>query len=166
MLKQMAASQTHVNQQFWQHVTQTMVQPSGNSGGGTGTPGRTVQPALKVQKMMPADDLEAFLNAFASEAASLSEMQWMAVLIPCLVGSAAQAMNMLPAGEVMDYKTVWAAILNTLNLSPEAYWRWLRDLEFGLDYHPQFIGHRIQATCMLATTRCINSKTDRGGRDG
>lgn len=49
-------------QQLWEQVTQTMAWPS--SSGDRGTPGWTAHPAIKLQKMMLADDPEAFLNAF------------------------------------------------------------------------------------------------------
>lgn len=35
------------------------------------------------------------------------------------------------------------AILQTLNLSPEVYWRWFREVTFSQDYHPRLLAQKI-----------------------
>lgn len=54
------------------------------------------------------DDPEAYLNSFkhTAEVAGWPEAQWMAMLIPCLVDLAQQAVDKLPASDVADYKKV------------------------------------------------------------
>lgn len=96
---------------------------------------------IKVQKR-PANASKAFLNAFEQtvETAGWTETQQTALFIPCSVAPAQRAIDTLLAGDVTDYKEVWAPILNTLNLSLEAYRRCLHVIEFGLDYHLRLIG--------------------------
>lgn len=60
----------------------------------------------------------------------------MVVLIPCLIRLAQQVIDTLLTRDLNDYTKVRAAILQTLNLSPEADRRWLKEREFGPDYHP------------------------------
>lgn len=75
--------------------------------------------------MTSADDSEAFLNSFEHimTAAGWPKGQWVAVLIPCLVGTAQQAIDTLPTGDVADYWKAQDVSRQTLNLSAEAY-RW------------------------------------------
>lgn len=57
-------------------------------------------------------------------------------------------MDTLPSTKLWDYKRVKAAILQTLNLSPEAYRRQLCEIEFGPDYHHKLIGQKIKDACL------------------
>lgn len=81
--------------------------------------------------MTPADNPEAYLNAFEWMAMTVGweRSKWAAVLIPCLLGPA--------------YTKVRAAILQMLNLSPEVYRRQLQEIDFGPDYQPHAIGQDI-----------------------
>lgn len=121
---------------------------SGDSG--DGALGRVAPPAIKVQNMLPANGPEAFLNIteWTAEAAEWPEIQWAAVLFPCLVGLAQKAMDTLPAGDVMGYKKVPVAILNMLNSSMDAYQRYLHETKFGPYYHLWLTGKHIQEPCM------------------
>lgn len=65
-----------------------------------------------------------------------------------LNGLVQQAVDTLPPQDLGHHKKVREAILQTLNLSPEAYHQCLCEIEFGLDYHPQLIGQCIWATCL------------------
>lgn len=56
------------------------------------------------------------------------ECQWSAVLIPCLIGLAQQAMDTLPMQDLTDYKKVRVAILQMLKLSSETYWCRFREI--------------------------------------
>lgn len=67
------------------------------------------------------------------------------MLIPCLIGPAQQAIDTLLMSDFTDYAKVRGAILQTLNHSPEASSRHLRNINFGPDYHPRLIGQRIRA---------------------
>lgn len=99
--------------------------------------------------MTKDDDPEAFLNAFERMAtvARWPETQWAVMLIPCLIGPAEQAMDTLPTPDLGDYKK--DAILQTLNLTPEAYRRCLCEIEFGPDYHPRLIELKMQAAYLM-----------------
>lgn len=79
-------------------------------------------PVVKVQKMTPADGPEAYLNIFKrmATAAGWAPEQWVAVLIPCLIGPVQQVVDMLLSADLNDYAQVRAVILQTLNLSPDA----------------------------------------------
>lgn len=59
--------------------------------------------------------------------------------------------------DLNDYARLRAAILQTFNLSPEAYRRWLRDIDFGPDYHPRLFVQQIQAEGLLWL--CPNSQS-------
>lgn len=69
--------------------------------------------------MTKEDDIEAYINAFESTAAGWAKSQWAAVLIPCLIGPAQQAVDTLPTQDLGDYKYVREAILQTLKLNLE-----------------------------------------------
>lgn len=62
--------------------------------------------------MMPDNDPEVFLNSFKRMVTTVGMLkdQWAAVLIPCLVDLAQQAVDTVSAGE-SDYWKVHVAIL-------------------------------------------------------
>lgn len=62
----------------------------------------------------------------------------------CLVGPSQQVVGSL-SPEVTNYMKVHGAILQTLNLSPEAYCRHLRELTFGLNFHPRLSAQKLRA---------------------
>lgn len=67
------------------------------------------------------------------------------VLIPCLICPAQQAVVTVALADLNDYDKVLAAILKTLHLSPEAYRRRLREIDFGPAYQTRAIGQQIRA---------------------
>lgn len=77
------------------------------------------------------DYLGVFLNTFEKmvQATEWPEEQWAAVLIPCLIKHLQQAVDTLPTSNLTNYKKV-NEIIQTLNLSPEVYWRWLSEIKF------------------------------------
>lgn len=149
--------------------------PSGPVPGHTeaarGTKGATLgavtasQPSIMVQKMTWDDDPEAFLYAFewTATAAGWPEAQWAVVLIPCLIGLAQQAVDTLATADLRNYRKVRDTILQTLNLSPEAYRRKLHKIEFGPDYHPRLIGQWIRAACLRSRVSDASGQVSRGG---
>lgn len=104
--------------------------------------------------MTQDDTPEAFLNAFecTTEVAGWFESQRVTFLIPCLVGLAHQAIDILPAADAMEYKKVRKVILQTLHLSPKVYQRWLHEIESGHDYHPSLMEKCVQAAYMRLRT--------------
>lgn len=91
--------------------------------------------------MMTLSHFGKFLNGLLG----WHEMQWVAILMPCLVGPAQQAVKTLAAEEVLDYGKVKEAIFQTLNLSPEAFWRRLTAVVFSPGYHPRLTVQTIWA---------------------
>lgn len=66
------------------------------------------------------------------------------VLIPCLVGPAQQAVSTLPTTtDVADYKQMRDCILHTLNLSPEASRKQLREIVWSDYHHPLLTNKKI-----------------------
>lgn len=106
LMEQVTASQHQANQHLWEHILKAFTLVGSN--GSVMPASREVQPQVKVQKMITADDPKASLNAFVCTvtAAGLPEGQWVAMLIPCLVGPAQQAIDTLPMGDVVDYKEI------------------------------------------------------------
>lgn len=78
-----------------------------------GTPGQLSTPLVLVQKMTVKDVPEAFLSTFERTAATAgwAQSQWASMLVPCLIGSAQQVVDTLPASDLNDYTKVQAAIL-------------------------------------------------------
>lgn len=99
--------------------------------------------------MIPNDDPGAFINAFKRTTVTAGwPSQWSAILIPCLIGPAQQAVDTHPLQDLCDYKKVKIAVLQILNLNPESYGRCLCKIEFGSDYQPNLIRQKIRATCL------------------
>lgn len=100
--------------------------------------------------MKKENDLKVFINAFETMAmaAGWPKAQWSAILILCLIGLAQQAVDTLPLQDLCDYKNLQPALLQTLNLNSEAYHQWLREIEFGMDFHPCLIGQCIWDACV------------------
>lgn len=67
-------------------------------------------------------------------AACWERASWAAILIPCLIGPAQQAVDTVPRADLNVHDKVQVAILRMLYLSPEAYWRRLCEIDFGPDY--------------------------------
>lgn len=97
--------------------------------------------------MTDEDDPEAYLNSFECTAsvARWLEIQWVTIIIPCLVGPVQQAMDTLL---MSDYKMARDAILQNLNLIPEAYQQSSQEMEFSQDYHPRLTGQKMRAVNM------------------
>lgn len=139
-MNQIVAGLTMVNRELWDWVTQFFSSQAVKSGATDTTALSAPAPNLiiQAQKMTKDDDSEAFINTFEQNAivADWPATSWVAILIPCLIGPSQQAVDILPLQDFRDYKKVRAAVLQTLNLNPKAYCRWLRETEFGPD-HPR-----------------------------
>lgn len=62
-----------------------------------------------------------------------------------LVSPAQQAVDTLVPEAITNFRHVWKVFLQMLNLSPEAYWWWFREVAFGPDYHPRLTVQKMQA---------------------
>lgn len=67
VLEQLVSTQTQGNVKLWEEVTQSL-EPRGATGLGAGesglAPSQPATPKIKVQKMIPVDDSEAYLSVF------------------------------------------------------------------------------------------------------
>lgn len=70
---------------------------------------------------MMNDDPKVYTFEGTVEAAAWPESQWVAILIPGLVGPAKHPVDTLFLMDVTGYAKVHEVILYTLNLNPEAY---------------------------------------------
>ncbi|XP_042300278.1 zinc finger protein 24-like [Sceloporus undulatus] len=103
---------------------------------------------LKLMKMGPQDDVEAFLNTFerVAMAAQWPQEEWALILTPCLTGPAQEAVDTMALEDAWDYDKVKATILQTLNISEETYRMRLRDLHWKVGMHPRTLGQKIRAS--------------------
>ncbi|XP_042300689.1 uncharacterized protein LOC121918765 [Sceloporus undulatus] len=102
---------------------------------------------LRLMKMGPQDDVEAFLNTFerVATAAQWPQEQWALILTPCLTGSAQEAVDTMSSEEAKDYQKVKETILQTLNISEETYRLRLRDLQWKPGLHLRTLGQKMRA---------------------
>ncbi|XP_042299936.1 uncharacterized protein LOC121917889, partial [Sceloporus undulatus] len=150
MLEQVCATQQQAQNQLVAQLAElwrTPRQPTGDSGdrGLTWTVGLN---PLKLMKMGPQDDVEAFLNTFerVAEAAQWPREQWALILTPCLTGPAQEAVDTLAAEDAKDYGKVKATILQTLNISEDTYRLRLREMKWRPGLHPRTLGQKIRAS--------------------
>lgn len=71
------------------------------------------KPAIRIPKMTAKDDPEVFLKSLecSSWVAGWPEDQWVAILIPCLMGLAQLAVDTVAPEEVMNNSEIQDAIL-------------------------------------------------------
>lgn len=100
-----------------------------------------------MQKITPTNEPEVFLNAFErmTTVACWAQDQWALMLIQCLIGLAQEAVDILSAANLIDYDKVKTTILQTLNISSEAYRQSLREINLRSDYHSWLISQKIRA---------------------
>lgn len=113
---------------------------------GAAMPGHEQGPPIRMNKMGPEDDPEAYLNTFeqVATAAGWSAAQWATILTPCLMGLAREAVETLTAVQAADYNMVWTTILETPNISKETYHRRPQEVKFHKGSSIQLMGNRIQ----------------------
>ncbi|XP_078243318.1 uncharacterized protein LOC140703916 [Pogona vitticeps] len=102
---------------------------------------------IRMQKMSASDDPEAYLHTFerVATAAGWPKEQWTLILTPCLTGVLQEVVDTLPTQEATQYETVKGAILQTLNLTEEAYRKKFRELKFKSGMHPRPVSQRMKA---------------------
>lgn len=93
LMGQVTSIQAQVNRQLWVQVTQTLT-PLKAEAMAPDTR-HAVQLNIKVPKMTPPDDLEAFIHAVEHTAVATDwpKRYWVAVLLPCLIGPVQQAVD-------------------------------------------------------------------------
>ena len=94
-----------------------------------------------------SNDPEAYLHTFERVvvAAGWLKEQWTLILIPCLTGVLQEVVDTLAAGESSQYEVVNTAILRTLNLTEESYWKRFRELKLKNSAHPRTLVRRMKA---------------------
>lgn len=156
IIKLMSSSQQQAHIKLLEAVTQTLEPHTAAEIPRPNKPGNPPQgtiPDLCVDKMTCGDDPEAYFNAFERmvTTAGLERAMWVAILIPCLIGPAKQAVDSLAIGDITDNDKVKSAILKMLNLIPEAYHRRLHNIKFRPGYQLQAIGQQIR----VVGRRCL-----------
>uniref|UniRef100_H3AFR2 SCAN box domain-containing protein n=1 Tax=Latimeria chalumnae TaxID=7897 RepID=H3AFR2_LATCH len=135
-----AEQQAFLEQMLQQLATQAPASGEGGPEGG--------QP-IKLTKMGPKDDPDAFLLTFERVAVANGwpKEQWALRLAPFLTGEAQAAYRALPNDRAYAYDHVKVAIKDRLGISSETYRQKLRGERLGTGERPQVLAHRIQDLC-------------------
>ncbi|XP_078240795.1 uncharacterized protein LOC144586395 [Pogona vitticeps] len=145
LLENLAEQQTLLTRQLWQlNSGEERVKSEWKE---TRNPWVANPTPIRMQKMSNTDDPEAYLHTFerVATAAGWPKEQWTLILIPCLTGVLQEVIDTLSVQEAAQYETVKGAILQTLNLTEEAYRKKFRELKFKPGMHPRPISQRMKA---------------------
>ncbi|XP_075780426.1 uncharacterized protein LOC142827898 [Pelodiscus sinensis] len=109
-----------------------------------------VQPPVRLAKLGPADDVEAFLVTFerVATAARWPEEHWATIVAPYLSGPAQMAYRGLPAREALHYYKVKEAILDQVGITPETYRQRFRQERYRPGDRPRAVAHRLKESGM------------------
>ncbi|XP_042300045.1 uncharacterized protein LOC121917995, partial [Sceloporus undulatus] len=150
VLEQVCAAQQNAQAQLLTQLTNLWRAPRTAEGEERGLTWTVGLNPLKLMKMGPQDDVEAFLNTFerVAAAAQWPREQWALILTPCLTGPAQEAVDTLSPEDAQDYAKVKATILQTLNISEDTYRLRLRELKWRSGMHPRTLGQKIRASAL------------------
>ena len=137
MLEGQAAAQAQ-NQQLAQHQGQALLTAIQQTrAAGQGMP--------EMQRMVEADDAEAFLATFETtvRAAQVPLEEWAPRLLPLLTGGAQLAVHALSPDARQDFRAVRRAIMDRVGMSEDGYRRRFRGLTLGPDDRPYTYAHQL-----------------------
>ncbi|XP_075779191.1 uncharacterized protein LOC142827431 [Pelodiscus sinensis] len=100
---------------------------------------------LRLTKMGPGDDPEAYLTTFerVATAARWPEAHWATLLAPYLSGPAQMAYRSLAAREALQYNRVKEAILDQLGINSDTYRQRFRNERFKPGERPRVFAQRL-----------------------
>ena len=102
---------------------------------------------IRIKKMSSTNDPEAYLHTFEQVAttAGWPKEQWTLILVPCLTRVLQEVIDTLSIVEAAQYETLKRVILQTSNLTEEAYRKRFRELRLKPGVHPQILTQKIKA---------------------
>ncbi|XP_075791103.1 uncharacterized protein LOC142830401 [Pelodiscus sinensis] len=125
---------------------QTVERRWGATGGGPNGAGEGPNLPLRLSKLGPQDDPEAFLTTFerVATAARWPPEQWATLLAPYLSGPAQLAYRSLAVTDALNYYKVREAILDQLGHSPETCRQRFRQEGFKAGDRPRAVAQRLR----------------------
>nr|XP_025037655.1 uncharacterized protein LOC112544857 [Pelodiscus sinensis] len=151
--QQMQALQQLLNQ-FQERQEQmargTPVTVPGAAGGTGGAEGVGTQLPIRLTKLGPDDDPEAFLVTFerVATAAKWPPEHWATLLAPYLSGPAQLAYRGMSANDALCYFKVKEAILDQLGVTPETHRRRFREAKYDPRERPRAVAQRVKEAGM------------------
>ncbi|XP_075796149.1 uncharacterized protein LOC142831058 [Pelodiscus sinensis] len=105
---------------------------------------------IRLTKLGPEDDPEAFLVTFerVALAAKWPQDQWATLLAPYLSGAAQLAYRGMSARDALCYYKVKEAILDQLGISPEFHRQKFREARYGPGERPRAVAQRVREAGM------------------
>uniref|UniRef100_K7EXH9 Gypsy retrotransposon integrase-like protein 1 n=1 Tax=Pelodiscus sinensis TaxID=13735 RepID=K7EXH9_PELSI len=123
--------------------------PTGATTEGAGV-GAALALPLRLVKMTPSDDPEAFLITFerVATAARWPEENWATLLAPYLTGAAQGAYRGLAARDALHYHKVKEAILDQAGITPETHRQRFRTEKYRPGERPRAVVQRLKEAAM------------------
>nr|XP_025035341.1 uncharacterized protein LOC112544063 [Pelodiscus sinensis] len=128
----------------------TPVTVPGTAGGPGGGEGVGTQLPIRLTKLGPDDDPEAFLVTFerVATAAKWPPEHWATLLAPYLSGPAQLAYRGMSANDALCYFKVKEAILDQLGVTPETHRRRVRGAKYDPRERPRAVAQRVKEAGM------------------